>query len=163
MTKQLVSVHAGHLSAARWLATARFVPTPIANLMSELSLYSIVSVVALAIDLSVFNVMLLGSTPAAWAGVIGYSAGGAIHYVLSKRYVFVTADAAKSGPRRFAEFGLTGGAGIMITWSVMRVATDLAHLPALVGKLAAIAISFAVVYALRRRFVFAGEDAEIVA
>ena len=131
-----------------WLA-------PIARLMPELSYYTIVSIVALAVDLVVFNSLLLGGMRAALAGAAGYMTGLVLHYILSVRYVFEIAGSTKSSLRRFGEFILSGAAGLAITWILIHLATDIAHLPAMVGKIAAVGTSFVVVFLLRRGIVFA--------
>ena len=130
-------------------------PARVQRLMPELSLYTIVSIVALGVDLVVFNGLLLAHVRASMAGVVGYLAGLVVHYVLSCRYVFVTA-AGKSDVRRFVEFAASGGVGLAITWLVIHGLTEIAHLPALVAKVAAVATSFVVVFLLRRGVVFAG-------
>ena len=132
------------------------IPRPIARLMPELSYYTIVSVVALGVDLAVFKALLLGGMRAALAGIAGYATGLALHYMLSVRFVFETAGSVKSSARRFGEFALSGGVGVVITSAVIFAATDLAHLPPMIGKIAAVATSFMVVFLLRRGIVFAG-------
>ena len=124
--------------------------------MPELSYYTIVSVVALGVDLAVFNALLFGGAGAGIAGLFGYTAGLALHYVLSRRFVFDTAGSEKNDWRRFGEFAASGCAGLAITWSVIHLATDIAHLPAMLGKIAAVGTSFVVVFLLRRGIVFAG-------
>jgi putative flippase GtrA len=127
-----------------------------AGLLPQLSAYTVASALALGVDLATFNALLLTGMRAALAGVVGYAAGLVLHYFLSSRYVFRTIDTTKTGAQRFAEFGLSGAVGIAMTWGIIHVATDFAHLPAMVGKAAAVAASFIVVFVLRRSIVFAG-------
>ncbi len=127
----------------------------LAALMPELSCYTVVSVVALVVDLVVFRAALLANIRASEAGVIGYTTGMALHYVLSKRYVFAAADASKGDARRFVEFVLTGCCGLAITWSIIFLATEAAHAPPLAAKVLAVGLSFVVVFLLRRGIVFA--------
>ena len=129
---------------------------PIARLMPELSYYTIVSAVALAVDVAVFTVLTRGGMRAAVAGMVGYGAGLILHYMLSVRFVFETQGSSKSVLRRFAEFVLSGLIGVVITWAIILAATEFAHLPALVGKVAAVGTSFIIVFLLRRGIVFAG-------
>jgi GtrA-like protein len=135
-------------------------PARVQRLMPELSLYTIVSIVALGIDLVVFNGLLLGHARASMAGVVGYLSGLVVHYVLSCRYVFVAA-AGKSDVRRFVEFAVSGGVGLAITWAVIHGMTEIAQLPALVAKVVAVATSFVVVFMLRRSVVFAGRNTAV--
>lgn len=132
-----------------WLA-------PIARLMPELSYYTLVSLVALGVDLMIFNGLVLGGMRASLAGVAGYTTGMALHYVLSARYVFDTTASEKGNLRRFVEFALSGGIGLFMTWALIHLATDVAQFPAMVGKIAAVGTSFIVVFLLRRGIVFAG-------
>lgn len=97
-----------------------------------------------------------GGTRAAVAGIVGYSFGLVLHYVLSIRYVFQTDVSIKGGLRRFVEFVLSGLIGVAITWLIIAVATEVLHLPALIGKVAAVGTSFVIVFLLRRGIVFAG-------
>ena len=126
-----------------------------ARLMPELSHYTLVSIVALGVDLVIFNALVLGGLRASLAGVAGYTIGMVLHYGLSARYVFDTASSDKGGARRFVEFALSGGIGLLITWTLIHFATDVALLPAMAGKIAAVGTSFIVVFLLRRGIVFA--------
>jgi putative flippase GtrA len=128
---------------------------PLARLMPELSYYTVVSAIALAVDLVVFNLCQFGGMRASLAGIVGYSTGLLLHYVLSKRYVFETRANDKSEAQRFGEFCLSGAVGALLTWSIILMATDWLHLPAMVGKIAAVGISFFVVFLLRKSIVFA--------
>ena len=93
---------------------------------------------------------------AAVAGIVGYGVGLVLHYILSIRYVFEHDDRSKAGLRRFVEFVLSGLIGVAITWLIIAVATEVLHLPALIGKVAAVGTSFIVVFLLRKGIVFAG-------
>jgi putative flippase GtrA len=129
---------------------------PGAGVLPQLSRYTVVSVVALGLDFVLFLALTHGGiAKAATAGVIGYSAGLVLHFVLSTRYVFNVANAGKSRTRLFAEFAASGVVGVLITWAVIALATDLAHLPAVIGKAGAVVASFAAVFVLRRTIVFA--------
>jgi putative flippase GtrA len=128
---------------------------PLARLMPELSFYTLVSAVALSVDLVVFSGLTHSGMRAAAAGIVGYSVGLVLHYILSVRYVFNTCT-TKGSLRRFAEFVLSGLIGLALTWLIIAVATEAMHLPALVGKVAAVGTSFIVVFLLRKGIVFAG-------
>jgi putative flippase GtrA len=146
----------------RWLAplaAAHPLLRPIARLMPELSYYTLVSAVALAIDLVIFHVLTLGGMRAAVAGVFGYGVGLILHYGLSVRYVFKASCETKTRLRRFAEFVVSGLIGIAITWLIIALATELLHLPPLIGKIAAVGVSFVTVFILRKSIVFADRRA----
>jgi putative flippase GtrA len=74
---------------------------------------------------------------------------------LSKRYVFEMRADDKSEAQRFGEFCLSGAVGALLTWSIIAVATEFLHLPAMIGKIAAVGTSFIVVFILRKSIVFA--------
>jgi putative flippase GtrA len=133
-----------------------FIPAWVARLMPELSYYTLVSIAALGVDLVIFNGLALGGMRPAVAGAIGYLVGMIVHYLLSARFVFDVTNADKGNARRFAEFALSGAIGLAITWGLIHLATDVCHLPAMAGKIAAVGTSFIVVFLLRRGIVFAG-------
>ena len=130
---------------------------PVARLMPELSYYTIVSAVALGVDLAAFSVLTREGMRAAVAGLIGYSIGLVLHYGLSLRFVFDTSASAKSGARRFVEFVVSGLVGLGLTWAVVGASTEMLHLPAMAGKIAAVGSSFVIVFLLRRGIVFAAD------
>ena len=129
---------------------------PIARLMPELSYYTIVSAVALAVDLVLFTALTRGGMRAAVAGLFGYSVGLVLHYILSVRFVFEAHGQNKSTLRQFIEFVISGLIGLAITWLIIGAATEWLLLPALIGKIGAVGTSFVVVFLLRRGIVFAG-------
>jgi putative flippase GtrA len=128
---------------------------PLARLMPQLSYYTVVSALALGLDLAIFKTLVLSGARASVAGIAGYAIGLVLHYALSARYVFETEGSSKSGLRRFVEFCLSGLIGLFITWGVILIATEWLGLPALVGKIGAVGTSFVVVFLLRRGVVFA--------
>jgi putative flippase GtrA len=117
--------------------------------------YGLISVVALGADFMVFLGLTLAGMQPSLAGAVGYLAGLVLHYVLSVRFVFDVARSAKSHARLFSEFVVSGAVGLCITAGTIAISTDIAHLPPVVGKAAAVVMSFAVVFILRRAIVFA--------
>ena len=125
------------------------------DLLPQLSRYTLVSALALGLDAAVLLALVHGAgLRASIAGLIGYAAGLVLHFALSTRFVFKASAAAKSRARLFAEFAATGVVGLAITGGVLWLASDVAGVPAIVAKAAAVAISFATVFALRRTVVF---------
>ena len=84
------------------------------------------------------------------------ASGLALHYMLSVRFVFDAPAAHKGQSRLVAEFALSGLAGMAITALVIAVTVDFGGMPLLPAKILAVGVSFLVVFALRRRVVFAG-------
>jgi putative flippase GtrA len=135
-------------------ATATWVRPPLA-ILPQLSRYTIMSALALGVDLGLFLALTNGQVNPSTTGMISYAAGLALHYLLSVNYVFDSSIAEKSHIRLFGEFVLTGLVGLLITALVISIATDHVGLPALGGKIAAVATSFIAVFILRRTIVFA--------
>jgi putative flippase GtrA len=125
-----------------------------ASLMPQLSRYTLASIAALATDFSVYLALCSAEFKASLAGVAGYAVGMVIHYILSSRFVFDTQGSYKSEPRRFAEFMLSGLAGLTLTGFIIAMATGAFGIPPIGAKFAAVVISFAAVFAIRRSFVF---------
>lgn len=135
-----------------------FVPAAVGaveTIAPQLSRYVLVSALALAVDFVVFLTLAGAVMRPSLAGAAGYAVGLAVHYALSLRHVFDARSTAKSEMRLVSEFILSGIAGLAITTIVIAAATELAHLPPLAAKMAAVVASFLVVYALRRCLVFA--------
>ncbi|MDX2201911.1 MAG: GtrA family protein [Hyphomicrobiaceae bacterium] len=123
--------------------------------VAQLARYAGASVTALAADTGVYLVLGgLGLAPAI-AGGIGYLIGLALHYALSVSLVFDARASGKRHRRLVAEFAASGLAGLALTAAVIAIGTGLLGLALLPAKAAAVAISFAAVYALRRAVVFA--------
>jgi putative flippase GtrA len=125
------------------------------SILPQLSRYTIMSVLALGLDLGLFLALINGNINPSTAGMISYTAGLTLHYLLSVNYVFDASIAEKSHIRLLGEFVLTGFVGLLITALVISVATDYVGLPALGGKIAAVLTSFIAVFILRRTMVFA--------
>lgn len=119
--------------------------------LAQLSRYGIVSGLAMALDWAIFLSLVGAAARPATAGVLGYVAGLALHYVLSVRFVFDAAATQKGSARLCTEFTLSGLAGIAVTGSSIAIATQLLGLSAVPGKLCAMSASFAAVYSMRRR------------
>jgi putative flippase GtrA len=145
---------------ARWIEEKGIAPylPPLAirllGLANQISRYAIVSALALALDFSVYIALTNGGHHAALAGVAGYLAGMLLHFSLSTRYVFKRKVAGKSQSRLLAEFAVSGLVGLLITASVIAIATDMLGLSPVVAKAFAVAMSFLAVFLLRRSVVF---------
>ena len=151
---------------ARWIEERGLEPylPPLAirllGLATQLSRYAVVSVLSLGLDFTVYLALADAGYRAAIAGVIGYAIGMLLHFSLSTRYVFKRKSCAKSDARLLTEFAVSGGVGLVITAAVILVATDMLGLTALVGKVFAVIMSFAVVFLVRRSMVFAARPAQ---
>jgi putative flippase GtrA len=148
MASLLTILHSGHARAAPGRLRA------LAGRLAQLSRYSAASALALTLDFAVYLLLTAGEMQPVLAGVIGYSTGLLLHFVLSSRFVFAH-TAAKAQARLFGEFALSGLAGIGTTAVVMALATGAAGLPGLPAKALAAGASFLLVYWLRCTIVFA--------
>jgi len=129
------------------------------GVLPQLSRYSAASALALALDFTIYLLLTASAVRPSLAGVIGYAAGLALHYLLSVRFVFDARATRKVEARLVAEFALSGLAGMAVTALVIGAVADIAGLPVLLAKVLAATASFLVVFALRRTVVFAGRDA----
>ena len=128
------------------------------NLVPQLSRYAVVSALALGLDFTVLMALTSGlRLRASLAGIAGYSVGLLLHFVLSTRFVFNASQAAKSRIRLFVEFAATGVVGLAITGAVLWLASDIAGVPTIAAKVAAVGISFVAVFVLRRSVVFGSQ------
>ncbi|MGX7951046.1 GtrA family protein [Tsuneonella sp. HG249] len=119
--------------------------------------YGLASVGALAVDLGSFLALLALGAPAAASSAIGYGLGIAAHWLLSSRAVFAD-TVAQRGPERTKQKALFVGSamiGLSLTTGIVGLA-DFSGIDPRIGKLAAIAVSFAVTWMLRNEVVFRG-------
>lgn len=124
------------------------------SLKVQLSGYILVSVIALSVDFGSYLLLIgPGAVGAVLAGVIGYSIGLLVHFLLSNRFVFNNMK-NKHIARLFTEFALTGILGVALTAATIKFAIAVFGASAIIAKVSAVVISFVVVYLLRRRVVF---------
>ncbi len=128
-------------------APSRFIP--------QLTRYFTVSVIALALDMGVFTALCAAHADAPIAGAVGYAFGMIGSYVLSSTFVFDVEHSRKFSPRRVLEFICSGLLGLILTTAVISVLTTDFALSPLAAKSAAVAVSFLVVFLMRRWIVFA--------
>ena len=117
--------------------------------------YGFASVAALAVDVGVFLLLLMAPVSAAGATAVGYCAGIVTHWLLSSRVVFVDSVEA-AGPQRRRQkmlFGISALAGLLLT-TVIVASADWAGIDPRIGKVFAIAASFALTWLLRSKIVF---------
>ncbi|MEM7777339.1 MAG: GtrA family protein [Pseudomonadota bacterium] len=117
--------------------------------------YAMVSAAALAFDLAIFfSLMAADFAPAAVNGVIGYLAGGILHYVIAVHIVFDCRTTGKRHRRLITEYVLVGTVGVGLTAIVLFVLVNVLGAHPMLAKAVAVALSFSAVYLLRRYVVF---------
>ena len=126
----------------------------VSGIVPQLSRYSVASALALALDFAVYLTLTTSAVSPPAAGVVGYTLGTALHFLLSTRFVFDARATDKLHVRLLGEFALSGIAGIGITALVIALATQLGGLAALPAKVLAAGASFIIVFGLRRAVVF---------
>ena len=150
---------------ARWIADRGLEPylPPFAfrflGLMTQLSRYTVVSALALGLDLLIYMALVGWGVMAALAGVVGYSSGMILHYALSCRFVFKREMTAKTETRLFTEFAASGVAGLILTAVIIALAHNWLGLTPFIAKLVAVVVSFSAVFILRRSVVFSSKSA----
>ncbi len=121
----------------------------------QLSRYTIVSAMALALDFCVFLGFNAAFGLPTLAGVIGYGCGIILHYHLSRHFVFFAARSNKSAHRLFTEFVASGLIGVAVTGGVIALATTMLGWAPITAKILAAGASFIGVFLIRRTIVFA--------
>jgi len=121
----------------------------------QVLVYGLVSVLALGIDLMVYLGLVHLATRASVAAVAGYGIGLAVHFLLSARVAFDGAATRKSAARLFWQFALSGLCGLAVTAGTVALLADHAGIRPIPAKAVAVILSFALVFLLRRTFVFA--------
>lgn len=118
--------------------------------------YAAVSLLCMCIDIATFLLLLrCDATPGISAG-FGYMAGTAAHWTLSTRLVFQseTISGGRGRLRQRFAFLLSALCGTALTILTVNIGVA-CGLDARLAKILAIAISFNLVWLLRRRLVFA--------
>lgn len=117
--------------------------------------YVLVSATALAVDtLITLNLAWSGFAPSLSAAS-GYIIGLTLHWVLSTRFVFAAelATDGRARARQAALFILSGLGGLAVTVATFSTAVAFG-IAAPVAKAFAVAISFCIVYLIRRHVIF---------
>lgn len=119
--------------------------------------YAGASAVALGSDLAAFGaIMALGFDSALAAG-LSYCVGIAVHWLISAQFVFaaeVRARGTRARSYQKATFLASALLGLSVTVGLVHGVTD-AGVPAFPAKLLAVALSFNLVWFVRRTIVFA--------
>ena len=131
------------------------VPNKIIAACKQLLRYSIVSALALSTDILTYTSLISSGIRAVLAGVVGYTIGMLVHFVLSCRYVFDATSVGKTQVRLFYEFAVSGATGLGLTASLIWIMTEVIHQGAVIAKGTAVGASFLAVFILRRSVVFA--------
>lgn len=113
------------------------------------------SAAALGVDGAFFLMFLHGGMAAAWASVVGYSAGIVVHWLLSSRAVFSGQLAMTSEGRNRQKllFIISALTGLAITAAIVGAGAALGIDPR-IAKLCAVAVAFQSTYLIRKSVVF---------
>jgi len=119
-----------------------------------LTRYLVASVVALAVDVAIFSLLVYGGVAPTIASAAGYIVGIFVHWVISANYVFV--GKTKAGGALHLQRALFAGSAVLglgITVVSVSLLTELDVLP-VIAKGIAVILSFSVVYIARKYGVF---------
>lgn len=116
--------------------------------------YLVASVAALAADLAIFTLLLIGGTAAVAASAIGYLCGIVVHWLLSSRAVFTATGYITTRHRQRVLFVGSALVGLGLTTAIVGLGDRMGIDPH-IAKVVAIAVSFHVTYLLRKTIVFA--------
>jgi putative flippase GtrA len=131
----------------------KWLTAPVDNLFGQLPRALVVSVLALLVDVALYETLIrLAGMPAVPAAVVGYLSGGMIQYVLCTVWVFSTAPGNHA--TGFVVFVLLSLVGLGITCAVIYVLNDLGHANELLAKIAAIGLAFTWNFLSRKFFLF---------
>jgi putative flippase GtrA len=127
---------------------------------AQLARYLAISALAFALDFAVFLQLLVWEVSPVTASVAGYLCGTQLHWLLSTRLVFAGRVRQGRAARRRQQVLFFASAAVGVTCNAGIVALSEALLvPLVIGKLAAIGVSFVLVLAVRATIIFAHKDA----
>lgn len=132
---------------------ARALAPGLAKLGGESARYLVASVVALAVDVAAYTLLVQAGVVPSGAGAAGYLVGLLVHYRLSAAWVFPGAD--RRMVPTLAKFVASGLIGLVTTAAIIAALTMSGLAGAFVAKAIAVAVSFVAVFLIRRIYVFA--------
>jgi putative flippase GtrA len=139
----------------------RWVTAPVESIFLQLPRALVVSVLALALDIGLYEFLFRLGLDVVPAAVIGYLAGGVVQYVLCSWWVF------SSSPGNYAlgfvTFTVLSLVGLGITCVVVYVLHDLCNVNELVAKLAAVGLAFTWNFLSRKYLLFTSKATSNVA
>lgn len=123
----------------------------------EFFFYLAVSVLALAIDISILYLGVVRlAMPGYLAAALAYAAGLVAHYLLSVRYVFAFRRLAAQRRTEALVYAITGLVGILLSAGMVHLGGLLGQ-PLTVSKLAAIVVSFVAIFLIRKATLFSAD------
>jgi len=124
------------------------------RVVPQLIRYTVVGIFCLAIDFGCYLSLCAFALKPAVAGTASYLIGMLFNYVLSSRLVFNAPQGSEPSRSRLLGFFATGVLGSALTSATIIISTDFLGASAVNAKIMAVLISFVVVFASRRAFVF---------
>jgi putative flippase GtrA len=132
---------------------------PVHSTLLQLPRALVVSVLALALDVSLFELCVrLVGVPVVPAAVVGYLAGSVVQYVLCSLWVFP--DAPGNSAVAFVAFTLLSLVGLAITCAIVYALHDLAHANELLAKCVAVGAAFVWNFLSRKLLLFRPSPAD---
>ncbi|MGF1650838.1 MAG: GtrA family protein [Hyphomicrobiaceae bacterium] len=117
--------------------------------------YVAVSIATIVFDVALFTGLIstLHLAPTS-AALMSYAIAMLAHYLLVVTFVFDAKSTGKTHHRLFAEYVTSALAGLAVTGVVISVLAEMLGVIPLLAKIAAIALTFLALYAVRRLVVF---------
>ena len=134
-------------------------PAGLLRLAGESFRYLVVSALALTCDVAVYATLIGSGMRATAAGAAGYTFGILVHYALSTRWVFPDLHGMRRTAPTLVKFVATGLIGLATTAAIIDVLTREHVVGAFAAKAAAVVTAYAIVFLLRRTYVFAARAA----
>ncbi len=133
-------------------------PPPLARfdrrLVAVYGRYLAVSVAALGVDTALYLALLHAGLIAGAAAALGYLAGAVLHWCLATAFIFRADDDRRRRRAQFAQYLLSGVVGLLITSATVHALVAGLGADTILAKIAAIAVSFNVVFVLRKTAIF---------
>lgn len=122
----------------------------------ELVAYTVASFVALLVDYGTYWLLAaLWGVALGPAAAVGYVVGMAVSYLLLTQLVFLRRRHAERPAYEVWLFCLSGLLGVTLTYATVSILSNFAGADLHTAKLAAVVVSFVIVYLFRKRVVFA--------
>ena len=141
------------ISARSYQWLRGFITTP--GRAFEFVRYTGVSGASLALDITLFRMLLKAGSSPALAGAESCIAGLLLHYALSVTLVFDAKKTGKSQTRLIGEYALTGLMGFVLSAGSIFLVVNIAGGSPGLGKLLGVGVTFVSVYLVRAGILFA--------
>ena len=128
--------------------------TPSNNSFLQFIRYVFVGGVATVVDWGVLFLATEAGVYYILSAVIGFIAGLAVNFVLSKLLVFKASEAKVGSAVEFVSYGIIGVLGLLLTMGIMYLLTDIAGLHYMLSKITATVLVLFWNYMARKKLLY---------